>query len=190
WDTVSKKSNLPNRFFYHPFVFDNKIWIIGGEDKYRQYADVWNSDDGITWTKRRENLPFGNRSGNQIVYLNNKLYLIGFDVWSSDDAIHWEKVTDAIVKDEQVSGTAVVYDNKIWLLGCNRNGKFSNGVLYSSDGKTWKTQDAPWSPRGAVAATVYKGKIFLTGGKYGGFMKDGITTEFVYSNDVWAMEKK
>jgi hypothetical protein len=33
WDTISKNSNLPNRFFYHPFVFNNKIWIIGGEDK-------------------------------------------------------------------------------------------------------------------------------------------------------------
>src|SRR4051812_27541658 len=33
WMTVSKNSNLPQRFFYHPFVFDNKIWIIGGEDK-------------------------------------------------------------------------------------------------------------------------------------------------------------
>lgn len=190
WDTVSKNSNLPARFFYHPFVFENKIWIIGGEDKYRQYADVWNSVDGITWTKQRDHLPFGNRSGNQIVSLNNKLYLIGYDVWSSKDAINWDKVTDAIVKGEQVSGTAVVYDNKIWLLGCNRNGKFTSGVLYSSDGKTWKTQDAPWSPRGGIAATVFKDKIIMTGGKYGGFMKDGVTTEFVYSNDVWIMEKK
>ena len=190
WQTISKNSNLPKRFFYHPFVFDNKIWIIGGEDKNTKYADIWNSLDGVTWAKVKDNLPFGKRSGSQIVSLNNKLYLIDFDVWSSTDGLNWQKVTDAIVKGQEVSGNAIVYDNKIWLLGCNRNGKFSSGVLYSSDGKTWEAQDAPWTPRGGIAATVYKGKLYMTGGKYGGLMRDGITTEFIYSNDVWTLEKK
>ena len=95
-----------------------------------------------------------------------------------------------MVKGQEIYGTAIVYDNKIWLLGCNRNGKFSSGVLYSSDGKTWEAQDAPWTPRGGIAATVYKGKLYMTGGKYGGLMRDGITTEFIYSNDVWTLEKK
>ncbi len=53
WATISKTSNLPKRFFYHPFVFDNKIWIIGGEDKNTKYSDIWNSDDGIQWTKKK-----------------------------------------------------------------------------------------------------------------------------------------
>ncbi len=35
-----------------------------------------------------------------------------------------------------------------------------------------------------------KGKVFMTGGKYGGFAKDGRTTESVYSYDVWTMEKR
>ena len=50
--------------------------------------------------------------------------------------------------------------------------------------------DTTGTPRGGIAATVHKGKLYMTGGKYGGFMKDGVTTEFVYSNDVWTLEKK
>lgn len=188
WTTISSKSNLPNRFFYHPFVFENKIWIVGGEDKNTKYADIWNSEDGITWTKQKENLPFGKRSGSQIVTLNNTLFLLDNDVWRSIDGLNWEKVADEIVKGEQIFGYAAqVFDNKIWLLGCNRNGQFSSQVLYSSDGKNWQTNTAPWLPRGGIAATVHNNKIYMTGGKYGGTPNH---PEFRYDNDVWTLEKR
>lgn len=188
WTTISRTSNLPNRFFYHPFVFENKIWIVGGEDKNTKYADIWNSEDGITWTKQKENLPFGKRSGSQIVTLNNNLFLLDNDVWRSIDGLNWEKVADEIVKGEQIFGYAAqVFDNKIWLLGCNRNGQFSSQVLYSSDGKNWQTNTAPWLPRGGIAATVHNNKIYMTGGKYGGTPNH---PEFRYDNDVWTLEKR
>lgn len=188
WKTISTQSNLPHRFFYHPFVFKNKIWIIGGEDRQTQYADIWNSEDGVHWTKQKDKLPFGKRSNSRVVWLNGRLYLLNNDVWSSSDGLNWQKVTAEIVPGEQVFGyQAVVFNNQIWLLGCNRNGKFNSRVLVSKDGKTWREQEAPWSPRGGIAAAVHRNKIFMTGGKYGGLMKGGAATEFVYSNDVWAL---
>lgn len=188
WTTISKQSNLPKRFFYHPFVFDNKIWIIGGEDKDTKYSDIWNSTDGINWTQQKKDLPFGKRSGSQIVLLNGKLYLLDNDVWVSTDALNWELVTNEIVKGEQIFGySAQVFDSKIWLLGCNRNGQFSSQVLFSADGKNWQTQNAPWLPRGGIAATVHKNKIYMTGGKYGGTPNH---PDFRYDNDVWTLEKK
>lgn len=188
WTTLSQSSNLPKRFFYHPFVFDNKIWLIGGEDKSTKYADIWNSENGIHWTKQKENLPFGKRSGSQIVMLNDTLYLLNNDVWNSTDGLNWQKVSAEIVKGEQIFGYAAqVFHNKIWLLGCNRNGQFSSQVLYSADGKTWNTQAAPWLPRGGIAATVHQNKIYMTGGKYGGTPDH---PDFRYDNDVWTLERK
>ena len=55
WTTLSIASNLPARFFYHPFVFHDKFWIIGGEDKQRKYNDIWNSEDGIRWMQVKTN---------------------------------------------------------------------------------------------------------------------------------------
>lgn len=186
WDTLSKASRLPQRFFYHPFVFQNQLWIIGGEDKQTSYADIWKSSNGVQWQQVVKEGSFGKRSNSQIVTLNKRLYLLNNDVWTSTDAIHWEKLTDAIVPGQEIFGyTAVVWQDHIWLLGCNRNGLFSSQVLYSKDGKKWLTARAPWSPRGGVAATVFKGKIYLTGGKYGGTPDH---TEFIYSNDVWVLE--
>jgi hypothetical protein len=183
-----KIKHFAQAFFYHPFVFNDKIWIIGGEDKNTQYSDVWNSVDGSTWKKLKDNLPFGKRSRSQFVELNKQLFLLDNDVWSSRDGLNWQRETSEILKGGNIFGyAAVVFDNKIWLLGCNRNGKFSSQVLVSSDGKTWHTEQAPWTPRGGIAATVHAGKIYMTGGKYGGTPDK---PEFIYSNDVWTLEKR
>ena len=185
WETLSKNSDLPQRFFYHPFVFNEKLWMIGGEDKKTKYSDIWNSDDAITWKKQREGLPFGKRSGSQVVELNGKLYLLENDVWTSNDGLDWKQVTPEIVKGEPIFGyTAVVFDGKIWLLGCNRNGRFSSQILVSRDGQNWEAQSAPWTPRGGIAAAVHDGKIYLTGGKYGGTPD---MPNFIYSNDIWTL---
>src|SRR5258705_1068107 len=190
WTVLSNESNLPKRFFYHPFVFQNMIWIIGGSDDSQQFADAWNSDDGVHWKKVADNLPFGKKENSQFVLFNNKVYMLNNDVWSSADGINWKRETSGIVEGQKIFGYApIVFDNKIWLLGCNRNNEFKSELLVSSNGKNWAAKRAPWTPRGGMAATLFKGKIFMTGGKYGG---PGIAgqTEFVYSNDVWSLEKQ
>jgi hypothetical protein len=186
WITLATDSNLPHRFFYHPFVFDHKIWIIGGEDGRQQYDDIWNSSDGVHWTRVGTG-PFGKRSSDYVVYCKGRLYLIGNDVWSSSDGLHWQLETAEIVQGESIFGyAAVVYDDKIWLLGCNRNGIFSSEVLVSDDGKSWEAHRAPWSPRGGIAAAVFNHKVYITGGKYGGTTNH---PDFQYSNDLWMMAK-
>jgi hypothetical protein len=196
WETLATESNLPKRFFYHPFVFDDKIWIIGGNDGSNEFdgtnnfSDIWNSTDGVKWIRQAGNLPFGKREHSQFVFFKEKIYMLNNDVWTSSDGMKWSKVANRLAKENIFGYAAVVYDNQIWLLGCNRDGIFQSQVLVSKDGKTWTTQNAPWTPRGAATACVYKGKVFMTGGKYGGLTKDGKTTEFIYSNDVWTLEKE
>lgn len=187
WKLLAKESNLPKRFFYHPVVFKNKIWLYGGSDTQQKYGDVWSSTDGVQWKKEANSTSFGKRDGQQFVVFKNKLYMLEKDVWSSEDGLNWTKVTDKIVNEDIFGYAAIVYDNKIWLMGCSRNGKFGSEVLVSTDGKTWESQRAPWSPRGGVALCLHKGKVYLTGGKYGG--QDINHPQFEYSNDVWTLEK-
>jgi hypothetical protein len=194
WEMVATESTLPKRFFYHPFVFKGKLWIIGGNDGSNDFdgannfSDIWNSTDGVNWVKQADNLPFGKREHSQFVLFKDKIFMLNNDVWSSNDGLNWTKEVDRLAKEDIFGYASVVYHNQIWLLGCNRDGVFQSQVLVSKDGKAWATMDAPWTPRGAATACVYKGKIIMTGGKYGGMSKDGQTTEFVYSNDVWALE--
>lgn len=188
WEIVARESNLPKRFFYHPFVFQNKLWIIGGSNGTSQFDDAWISSDAVHWTKVAENLPFGKRSGNRFVVLKENLYMLDHDAWVSSDGIQWTLLTAQIAED--IFGYSVeVWHDKIWLIGCSRSGRFQSEVLCSTDGTTWIAQRAPWSPRGAAATCVFQDQIIMTGGKYGGAGISG-QPEFVYSNDVWSLRRQ
>jgi hypothetical protein len=201
WEILAEKSNLPNRVFYGATVFKDKIWLVGGFDGKKYHNDVWNSNDGVNWTQAAEKTNWSPRNVTKIFVFKDKIWIIGgvFDgektdnpnseseIWTSLDGTNWTKSETNTTN--KIAGTPVVFDDKLWLVGANRNdGNFANAVLVSADGKNWREQSAPWSPRGAVAVWVFGGKLFMTGGKYS-FTENG-EIKFVYSNDIWAMEKR
>lgn len=188
WEILSKSSSLPRRFFYHPFEFHDRIWIIGGEDGKKKYRDAWVSENGVDWTKKADGLPFGERAGQHFAVFRDSLYMLDYDAWVSSDGLRWRLLTRRIAEGEIFGYSVEIYDNNIWLIGCNRSGKFESEVLSSSDGITWKARRAPWTPRGGVATCLFKDQIIMTGGKYGG--QDPSHPNFVYSNDVWSFKKQ
>jgi hypothetical protein len=202
WETLAESSNLPQRVFYKTVVFKNKIWLLGGYDGKRYHNDVWNSPDGIHWTRVVDNALWSARTPSVLVVFNNKLWLMGGgvidghvtntnpqsykEVWISGDGLSWTKESTNF--DKKWGGTPVVYDGRLWLVGMNRGTAFSSAIWMTEHGETWNEQTAPWSPRGAVAAWTHHGKLFMTGGKSSHTENGEI--KFVYSNDVWSMERK
>jgi hypothetical protein len=135
-----------------------------------------------------------------LVAFNDRLWLIGGgvidgmpdnnanskrEVWSSLDGRKWERVTSEMPV--TAGGTPVVFENELWLVGANRDGTFGRSSLVTNDFKNWREENAPWTPRGAVAAWVFNDKLFITGGKYS--VTENGEIRFIYSNDVWFMTK-
>jgi hypothetical protein len=125
----------------------------------------------------------------------DRLWLIGggtvdgpimSEVWSSADGLSWRREAPKLADPQPFGYTPLVFDARIWLLGANRSGAFTSELLVSDDGRRWRPQRAPWSPRGAPAAWTTGERMFLTGGKYSRPGPEGEPV-FVYSNDVWAM---
>lgn len=201
WEVLSGKSNLPNRIFYGSTVFNGKIWIFGGFDGKNYYNDVWNSVDGVRWTRVSDRAAWSPRNvghiGNAVVF-RNRIWIIGGgvidgdpknnpksddEIWSSADGIKWTLETD---KSNISAGTPIVFDDKLWLVGANRgDGNFARSSLVTNDGVNWREESAPWSPRGYVAAWIFDNKLYITGGKYS--MTENGKIRFIYSNDVWFM---
>jgi hypothetical protein len=202
WETVAEKSNLPERVFYGATVFKDKIWLVGGYDGKNYYNDVWNSSDGVNWTRVAEKTAWTPRNAGIFVF-KDRLWLFGGgvidgektdnpnsgrEVWTSADGVNWTEVK--INPARPPSGTPVVFDNKLWFIGGNRNdGNFDSALFVSEDGINWQSQSAPWTPRGAVAVWIFENKLFMTGGKYS-YKEPNGEIKFVYSNDVWAMSRK
>jgi N-acetylneuraminic acid mutarotase len=110
------------------------------------------------------------------------------DVWNTSDGKTWTLVEkDAPWKHSDLPMT-LVFDGKMWLMGGWYNGRLpdhsaSNEVWYSDDGKNWKKTrcNAPWSPRLAAAAVVFKGKMWILGGIDDYYFGDDKSLK----NDVW-----
>ncbi|CAN5248550.1 kelch repeat-containing protein [soil metagenome] len=198
WEVLAEKSNLPNRVFYGSVVFNSKIWLLGGCDGKDYYNDVWNSADGVSWTKVSQRAAWSPRNIGITIVFKNRIWMIGGgvidgeptnnpksndEIWSSADGIDWTLVTDQAHM--SALGTPIVFDEKLWLVGANRNGNFARSSLVTNDGVTWREESAPWSPRGAVAAWVFDNKLYITGGKYS--VTENGEIKFIYSNDVWSM---
>ena len=202
WETVAEKSNLPERVFYGSVVFKDKIWLFGGYDGKRYYNDVWNSEDGVNWTRVASNTAWSPRN-NGVFIFKDRLWLFGGgvidgektdnpnsskEVWTSEDGINWTPIK--INSERMPGGTPVVFDERLWFIGGNRNdGAFDSAVFVSEDGINWRSESAPWSPRGAVSVWVFDEKLFMTGGKYS-YKEPNGEIKFVYSNDVWEMSRK
>lgn len=148
-------SNLPARNGFEMISFKGKHWFMGGMKPFlgankKYYNDIWNSTDGINWTKVVTNAPWLERADFNLFTFNNKLWIIGGenvknstylnDVWSSIDGINWVKVTDHGPWATRKQMSVNVHNNKLYLIGghSTTNWHLYQDIWESSNGKDWK----------------------------------------------------
>ena len=162
-------------------VFDNKMWIMGGNDT--GLNDVWSSTDGITWVEVTNHANWSARSLMACIVFDNKMWVMGGyvhpskvnDVWSSTDGITWTNVGATGHWSGRYGPTSIVFDNKMWVMGGYASSNF-NDVWSSTDGVTWTNVGATghWSARRGHTSIVFDNKMWILGG-HGS----------AYYNDVW-----
>ncbi len=189
WDLVNEKVPWAPRVLHYTVVFDNKIWIMGGQTIPQFapadevfYSDVWNSADGVAWSRVNERTPWSVRSmtGGSVVF-QDRMWVLGGgtydtpdtpirkfynDVWSSADGINWERHVESAPWDARQYHDVAVFDGKMWVMeGCNRDSGNRNDVWYSADGVNWhEVPDTPWAPRHAASVFVYEDALWMVAG--------------------------
>jgi hypothetical protein len=200
WQVVAQQSDLPLRVFYGAVVYQDRIWLIGGFDGRNYYNDVWNSIDGVRWTRVTEHAAWSARNVDMAAVFQGKLWIIGGglidgqteinpnakrEVWSSTDGVHW--VESPVRAGSAWGGAPIVFNDQLWLIAANRNSTFAPATLATADGAVWREETAPWPPRGAPAVWVFGNRLFMAGGKYS-VMENGVP-RFIYRNDVWSLTR-
>ena len=187
WTRVCERVPWAPRVLHHTVAFDGKIWVMGGQT-VPQFApapeafhnDVWNTEDGVHWTRVAEHAPWAPRGmiGGSVV-LKNRIWMLGGgtydtpttpnrlfynDVWSTADGVAWTCHTKAAPWHPRQYHDVAVFDGKMWVLeGWNRRNR--NDVHYSSDGVTWHELPAtPWKPRHAASVFVHAGALWMVAG--------------------------
>jgi hypothetical protein len=174
-------------------VFQNKMWLIGGDVNQGHYHnDVWNSTDGQTWThvNKEQPVPWGPRALHYTVVHDDKIWVMGGqtvpqfapedeifyrDIWNSTDGINWNRVQPEAPFWPQrgMIGGAAVMNGRMWILGGGTydtpeipERKFFNDVWSSADGVTWTRhmENAPWVPRQYHEVAVFDGNLWVMEG--------------------------
>ncbi len=211
WVRVNKDKPVPwgPRVLHITATFKDKIWVIGGqtlpqfaESEEKLFNDIWNSSDGITWTKVEiagdQFKPRGAICGS--VVFKDRLWIIGggtydtpsspervcySDVWSTADGVNWKCHTENAGWRPREYHNVITFDGKMWVLGGASTGKENyNDVWYSDDGENWKElKNTPWLPRHAASVFVSQENIVFTSGSVREDKRKG--SRLV--NDVWKL---
>jgi hypothetical protein len=195
WTEVTQLTGFSTRAAHSSFVFDNKIWVIGGQMPGGRTNEVWSSLDGSSWTLVTGEAAFPPIQMHTSVVFNNKMWIIGGyadiptitktnEVWSSSNGRDW--VSEGLAGfSPRNSHSSVVYDSKIWVIGGSVAGispSHTNEVWSSTNGTSWvkETTTANFPPRWGHSSVVHDNKMWTIGGMYTdpGFFNDAY-------NDVW-----
>src|SRR5690606_25075687 len=110
WKQETDNAGWAPRMAAGAVVFKDRMWILGGIEKYYFGTDddlrndVWSSPDGVHWTCVTENAPWSPRAYLGAVVHAGKIWVMGGgnylpnyqahnDVWSSPDGVNWTRET-------------------------------------------------------------------------------------------------
>lgn len=162
-------------------VLGGKMWIMGGAVAGHPSRDVWNSDDGVTWTMVTQTAAWPGRSSFACAAFAGKLWVFGGldqnlqtlgDVWSSSDGALWTQASLGTPSWSARSGAAVaVAGGKLWLYGgLQADGTVAADLWSSADGATWtaaatgNSANAPTGRQHAALISLDGTSLVLFGG--------------------------
>ncbi len=108
WDLVTSDAGWPPRYWHVNFVFDNKMWMIGGwnyegfftEIHRGNKSDTWYSSDGVTWEElpardgwEARHAPFVIASDSTVLISSGYGRKIYNDVWTLTSRVYYSKPT-------------------------------------------------------------------------------------------------
>jgi hypothetical protein len=197
------KSDWEGRHTAGYAVYRDRMWIIGGDCNQGHYQnDVWNSQDGRTWTLLNpdKSVPWAPRALHYTVVHDDRIWVIGGqtmpgfaksdetfyrDLWTTQDGVEWTQIkpTEPCWSPRGMIGGSAVMKGRIWILGggtydtpTTKSRLFHNDVWSSADGVNWTqhTKAAPWHPRQYHDVAVWDDRLWVLEGYHrkGGNRKD------------------
>ena len=199
WKQATEHARWSARLSHRSVVFQNKIWVLGGDDGSSQ-NDVWDSTDGINWNTATTDAAWTPRHSHTSVVFKDKIWVLGGshknDIYYSTDGINWVEATADAAWTARAEHSSVVFKNKMWVMG-GWDGVMEDGItgrpkdVWSSDnGINWTrvTANAAWSGRTNHSSVVFDDKIWVMGGNAAEGRKDDVYYSADGINWVQAIE--
>jgi len=211
-ESIRNDTPLP-RSYHSTITFDNKMWIIGGEDRnLNTQNDVWSSLDGNNWACANSSAGFPKDTNNRALTYDGRMWVIGsHDVWYSADGKIWTCANISVPPLRNGwDQSAVVFGDRLWIVeGVPVDGsenEYNLASWYSNDGAIWyqANESLPFVMGSRHSLASYNDRMWIfTGNNEVWSSADGIiwdhTGDFpsgyhrkepivlVYDNKLWAI---
>jgi hypothetical protein len=171
-------------------VHNGLLWVFGGDtsDVSPVPSDVWNSPDGLTWTRVAETSPWGPAYLAIATVFQGSLHVMGGTAspsqhYRSADGVTWERMPDMPFGRASIYG-GVVNSGRLYLIGGQDGNTVQMHDTWAWNGAEWHQMSAApaWSAREWVCTASYDGKLWCLTGKNGVANAGGIR----YSEDCGA----
>lgn len=199
--TFEIEAPFGRRVGHQTLVFNNRLWVIGGYsmEMWDTMNDVWSSADGLYWELETANAQWASREAFGAQVFNGRLWVMGGvndtgieyrDVWSSADGKSWSLETVNPGFSRRRGFNVLTFAARMWVIGgtvtlpidpmnpSGPKGQFPCKDVWSTDdGINWTLEAAgvAFLERGAQAAAVFGGRIWVSGGGW----------NFTPYNDIW-----
>lgn len=202
----------PTRTFSYVAEYQNKIWLLGGQSfsgfglgnvAPAAHSDVWNTLDGLSWTKVAPTTQVWSGRGiigNQAT-LNGRLWMVAgglyddalfpkgrtyVDTWSTADGASWVKEAEDPPFAARYYHSLATFDGRMWVMGgFNDYGNLADN-WYTADGSNWyPSTDPNMVPRHAGTVWV-KDATTMYWGSGNAIYDDSVTERWLA--DLWKVE--
>lgn len=128
WVKATEHAAWAPRAFHGAIAYQGKLWVMGGGSYTPDYValnDVWNSVDGVNWTKVSD-APWHGRIWFSTVVYNDYMWVIGGwsketlnrnGIWYSADGLNWKRLALSNTWRARHEQSTYVHDGKIILAG-------------------------------------------------------------------------
>ncbi len=141
WTLVNNNPPLNSSVFNESLVFNNKMWVLGGNSNNGVTNNVYSSSNGLDWELVTENPGFSPRNISASAILDSKMWIFGGesgsgltnDIWYSSDGISWYQAnSEPMNYTTRFGHTASVLNSKFYIVaGYNASGSNLNDVWVS-----------------------------------------------------------
>ncbi len=110
WTKVTGSAAWAKRDGHTVVVYDNKMWLLGGEIGYTntRYNDVWYSTDGENWTEATASAQWSKRGAHSSAVYDGKIWVIAGDNGSKlNDVWYYKGATGVKQPKECMSSQAI-----------------------------------------------------------------------------------
>ena len=144
------------------FVFQDKIWLIGGLNANDALYNKRGIDLIADWTRY---VFQGKKISAADYFVNYNKAKYFKDIWSSADGINWTKEGEAPWPASRSVSIIKFQDQLFAINGFSLAEGEKNSIWTSLDGVNWKQQKSgPWEAREGQQVLIFRGKLWMFGG--------------------------